>query len=39
MADSIDNSFSKIAEESDKMEWVPLTLTLVEYPKGACTKL
>lgn len=28
------NIYSKTLEENDRMEWVPLSLTLVEYPKG-----
>lgn len=29
-----DGFYSKTLKENDRMEWVPLTLTLVEYPKG-----
>lgn len=29
-----ENYFYKTNEENDRTEWVPLTLTLVEYPKG-----
>lgn len=26
--------YSKTIDQNDRIEWVPLTLTLVEYPKG-----
>jgi hypothetical protein len=29
-----DDNFPKGSELNDRTEWVPLTLTLVEYPKG-----
>ncbi|KAJ8961196.1 hypothetical protein NQ318_008879, partial [Aromia moschata] len=29
-----ENYFSKSIDNNDRTEWVPLTLTLVEYPKG-----
>lgn len=29
-----DNYFSNRIEQNDRTDWVPLSLTLVEYPKG-----
>lgn len=32
---SVDSDYySKTLDENDRTEWVPLSLTLVEYPKG-----
>ncbi|KAB0798133.1 hypothetical protein PPYR_09126 [Photinus pyralis] len=33
LSDGDENYFSKILKENDKTKWVPLSLTLVEYPK------
>lgn len=33
-SDLAGNAFPKALDDSDRTEWVPLSLTLVEYPKG-----
>lgn len=38
MLSNVDSNLPNSISESDKIEWVPFTLTLVEYPKGTGNK-